>query len=453
MDAVREVRGELETVAGLLGDFRRSARDVEGRVKDFNGKLDELARVQARLAALERVSGELEGRTQALAPRIEFVTGVEARLNRLSELSQQIDQRLAAQLSRQQELEAMRSEQDGLGLQLADLQQLAATLRSDHTIPDMESRLAELERRHTDLGQRLVRVETLETSLAAAEARSADLGQEIAAMAERITRERGALDRVSEEVGRLTAQREQWRRELNETEGRQREVRESAAAIAARLQDLDAAEERLAARHGELQSSEERIERYGARVGSLDARLEELDRKLDLVNSRHTLVDRIKREVEAIAATCEKSREDALRVVGARKTIEDADRRTANVEARTTAMEDRFARMERKFASLETAEGKVDALCNLIADIEINLENFREQKAIIDHVAEKLAQTEFQIRRAEMVTRELQEERQLASRIQAGIQSLRTSARRGDGLRLVEPERDEPPAQIATEGA
>ena len=69
------------------------------------------------------------------------------------------------------------------------------------------------------------------------------------------------------------------------------------------------------------------------------------------------------------------------------------------------------------------------------------------RRSVADQVDEEL---DFHL---EMVTRELQEERQLASRIQAGIQSLRTSARRGDGLRLVEPERDEPPAQIATEGA
>jgi chromosome segregation ATPase len=452
MDAVREMRSEVETVVGLLTDFRRSSREAEGRVKDFHARLGELEKVQARLDSLERVSGDLAGRTEALAPRLEFVAGVEARLNRLSELSQQIDERLAGQLTRQKDLEAMRAEQDGLGLQLADLQKLAATLRSDHTIPEMERRLAELESRHGILGQKLERVDTLETSLSASETRAADLGQELAALGERIAREGGQLEKVAEEAGRAAAQREQWRRELNETEGRQREVQQRASGLEAEVQKLAALEERIATRQGELLRSEERLERYGARIGNLDARLEELDRKLDLVNSRHTLVDRIKREVEVIAATCEKSREDALKVVGARKTLEDADRRMETVEVRTAAMEDRFAKIEKKFASLQAAEIKVDALGNLIGDIEVNLENFREQKAIIDHVAEKLAQAEFQIRRAEMVTRELQEERQLASRIQAGIQSLRTSARRSDELRLVESERSDPPARLATEG-
>src|SRR5262249_58668797 len=100
--------------------------------------------------------------------------------------------------------------------------------------------------------------------------------------------------------------------------------------------------EKLATRQDELLRSEERLGRYGERMSRLDARLEELDRKLDLVNSRHDLVDRIKREVESITVTCEKSREDALKVVGAKKAIEDADRRMVTMEARTGAMEDRF---------------------------------------------------------------------------------------------------------------
>jgi DNA repair exonuclease SbcCD ATPase subunit len=315
----------------------------------------------------------------------------------------------------------------------------------------MESRLAELERRHADLGQRLVRVEAMETSLAASETRAADLGQELAGLGDRIAREGSRLDKVAEEVGRAVTQREEWRQELAETQGRQRAVEEKAAAAETALQKLAELEQRLAVRQGELLRSEENLGRYGERIGSLDARLEELDRKLDLVNTRHALVDRIKREVEVIAVTCEKSREDALKVVGARKSIEDAARRMETVEGRTSAMEDRFARIEKKFASLEAAEVKVDTLGNLLADIEINLENFKEQKAIIDHVADKLAHVEFQIRRAEMVTRELQEERQLASRIQAGIQSLRT--RRGSGLRLVEGERADAEALQKAEGA
>ncbi len=90
-------------------------------------------------------------------------------------------------------------------------------------------------------------------------------------------------------------------------------------------------------------------------------------------------------------------------------------------------LDGKLARLRGKLEGVEEAEYKIDALSNILDDLTVNLETFREQKAVIDHVAAKLSQIDFEIKRAELVTQSLRDERQLASRIHQGIQSLRTS--------------------------
>jgi hypothetical protein len=55
----------------------------------------------------------------------------------------------------------------------------------------------------------------------------------------------------------------------------------------------------------------------------------------------------------------------------------------------------------------------------------VNLETLGEQKAVIDHVAEKLARLEFMMQEAQNTMRTLQHERELAERIEQSIKQLR----------------------------
>jgi hypothetical protein len=64
----------------------------------------------------------------------------------------------------------------------------------------------------------------------------------------------------------------------------------------------------------------------------------------------------------------------------------------------------------------------------VIADVEANLENLKEQRTVVEHVAEKLARLDFALQRAEAATRELREERALASRIYKSLQEQKAAA-------------------------
>ena len=73
---------------------------------------------------------------------------------------------------------------------------------------------------------------------------------------------------------------------------------------------------------------------------------------------------------------------------------------------------------------------KTNAIVHLLDDVRINLETLGEQKAVVDHVAEKVAQLEFMLQEARNTLRTLQHERELAERIEQGIKQLRSARRR-----------------------
>ncbi|HEY6353853.1 MAG TPA: hypothetical protein VIY30_05140, partial [Burkholderiaceae bacterium] len=54
------------------------------------------------------------------------------------------------------------------------------------------------------------------------------------------------------------------------------------------------------------------------------------------------------------------------------------------------------------------------------------LEMLGEQRAVVDHVGEKLARLDFTVQEAHNTLRALQREREVAERIEQGIKALRT---------------------------
>ena len=75
---------------------------------------------------------------------------------------------------------------------------------------------------------------------------------------------------------------------------------------------------------------------------------------------------------------------------------------------------------------------KANAIVHVLDDVRINLETLGEQKAVIDHVAEKVAQLEFMLQEARNTLRALQHERELAERIEQGIKQLRSKTVKAD---------------------
>ena len=94
----------------------------------------------------------------------------------------------------------------------------------------------------------------------------------------------------------------------------------------------------------------------------------------------------------------------------------------------TGETEDKIAIIEARRKTVDEVQSKTNLISNLLQDVRVNLETLGEQKAVIDHVGEKLAKLEFMMQKAQNTLRTLQHERELAERIEMSIKQLRKRA-------------------------
>ena len=84
---------------------------------------------------------------------------------------------------------------------------------------------------------------------------------------------------------------------------------------------------------------------------------------------------------------------------------------------------------------VDEVQTKTSLISNLLEDVRINLETLGEQKAVIDHVSEKLARLDFMMQEAQNTLRTLQHERELAERIEQSIKQLRSRSPKTEDLK------------------
>jgi len=84
--------------------------------------------------------------------------------------------------------------------------------------------------------------------------------------------------------------------------------------------------------------------------------------------------------------------------------------------------------IEERRKMVEEVQTRANAITNLLDDINVNLEMLGEQRAVIDHVGEKIARLDFMVQEAQNTLRALQREREVAERIEQGIRSLRATS-------------------------
>jgi hypothetical protein len=84
--------------------------------------------------------------------------------------------------------------------------------------------------------------------------------------------------------------------------------------------------------------------------------------------------------------------------------------------------------VESRRREVEEVQAKAGMVVNLLSDIRTHLETVTEQKAVIDHLNEKLANVDFAMQEAHNTLRMLNQERELAQRIEQSIKQLRTRA-------------------------
>ena len=95
---------------------------------------------------------------------------------------------------------------------------------------------------------------------------------------------------------------------------------------------------------------------------------------------------------------------------------------------RASDVAEKISDVESRRREIDEVQAKAGMVANLLSDIRGHLETVTEQKAVIDHLNEKLANVDFVMQEAQNTLRMLNQERELAQRIEQSIKQLRMRA-------------------------
>jgi chromosome segregation ATPase len=113
-------------------------------------------------------------------------------------------------------------------------------------------------------------------------------------------------------------------------------------------------------------------------------------------------------------------------VVDHRQDVTTLRAQVEDLLGRVSDTDEKIANIESRRKMVEEVQSRTNSITNLLDDINVNLEMLGEQKAVIDHVGEKLARLDFMVQEAQNTLRALQREREVAERIEHSIKTLRT---------------------------
>jgi septation ring formation regulator EzrA len=182
----------------------------------------------------------------------------------------------------------------------------------------------------------------------------------------------------------------------------------------------------LEERRSQVAFSERKVAAVESHLAELAQASDEVDRRLHAISEREVIVSAVRREVEAVHAVSARSREDLDYLAGQRDEVTRLRTQVQHLLDTAAETEEKIATIESRRRSVDEVQAKAGMIANLLADVQLDLDAMTEQKAVVAHVAEQLAGIQFVSQEAAGLLRALAQERELAQRIAASLQQLRS---------------------------
>jgi chromosome segregation ATPase len=375
---------------------------------------------------LSEMAADLERQLGRVAERMEFVTAVEGRLNALQALAVDVDGKLAAQLERRADLETLRTQCDGVIAQMLDAQKkIEAVAALQCKILPMDNKISTLQDRIEKTGKRVKEVQRAEEDLAAQESRLAELVEASRSLAGEVAERMLQTQAFSETVSRTDVAREELVADLTRIQTRQREVAAHAETAEDQLRRAEALFKALEQRRSQLAFSEKKLGDIEVRLAELAETSATIERRMKALATQESVIEAVRTEIQAVHEINAKSRADLQYVAGQRDEVAGLRRQMENLLGLANATEEKIAAIEARRRDVEHVQARATLTANLLEDVRVNLETVSEQKAVVDHLTERLATVQFVMQEAQNTLRLLNQERELAERIEQGIRQLR----------------------------
>ncbi len=432
------LRDKLSGDRAALEAFGERATTLLSRTPELESKMDAVLSKMATVdegtksaTRLGELAAELDAQLTRVGARLQFIEKLEGRINNLHVVTADVDRKLAEQLARRNEVESLKSLCDTLGTQVGDAQQKLDGVAA------LQARLLPLTSQVATLGESIARsqqlVETVkqeESVVHEQKARLAELVAQSKTLASETSERLKQVQAVGDELGRAAAIKEELLTELARVQARQRDAVTQTEAAEDQLKRAETMVKQLEQRRTQLAFSEKKITTFELRLTDLTRATEGVEQKIKLIAEKESLVQAVKAEVESVHKISSRSKADLQFVTDHRAEVTDLRGKVEDLLGRVSDTDTRIADIESRRKMVEEVQTRANAITNLLDDINVNLEMLGEQRAVIDHVGEKLARLDFMVQEAQNTLRALQREREVAERIEQGIKSLR--ARTGE---------------------
>ena len=426
-DRLSADRAALETFGDRLTSFKARTPELEATMDAILGKLTLVDEGTKQATKLGEVASDLDAQLTRVTGRIQFVEKLEGRMNTLHSVTVEVDRKLAEQLARRADLDTLKTQCDGVIAQMLDAHQKIEAVGALQTkILPMSNRLSVLQDRIEKAGASVKEVQRDEAVLTEQDVRLTELvetGRTLAAdTAERMKQTQA----LTEELARSGAAKDELIAELARIQTRQRDAVAQAEAAEDQLKRAEAMYKSLEQRRSQLAFSEKKLAGVESRLAELGQKPAEIEQKMKALAERETLVNSVKAEVDTVHQISAKSRADLQFVSDQREEVASMRRQVQDLLAKAGETEDKIGIIEARRKTVDEVQAKTNLIANLLEDVKVNLETLGEQKAVIDHLTDKLARLEFVMQEAQNTLRMLTHERELAERIEQSIKQLRT---------------------------
>jgi len=398
----KEMRETQVNTTAWLKTVQETVTDLQSRVHQLNVFRPTVESVQKDM---ERVAGTME----EISSRRHIVDEVQTRLTELCALADQLDDRTKTFRMR---------------IEIAEGRFLSVTKQADETerigklVVGVAQTVADAEGRVGELARSIASIEGRSENLERVAEQARVLGGEL-------EQRHGALDKASERMEQASALRLEAADAVQRLDDRIRALQALLHTVEGQVLELDVMSDELESRSSKLGYVEKRMAQFEHQLVKWEVVEGELGRALEQVAARQATVDALRADLKHMFELAERTAGDVSVITEAQREIEESKASLRELLRRLHETDVSMAGLEERQRQIEQAEQRLARADALLIDIHSSLDALHGQKAVVDHVIEKIGSLTLEAQQAETLIDRLREERDITNRVRASLEDLR----------------------------
>ena len=244
-------------------------------------------------------------------------------------------------------------------------------------------------------------------------------------LAGELAQRHGAFDKASERMEQASVLRLEAADAVQRLDERIGALKGLLDTAEGRVLELDVLADELESRSSKLGWVEKRMAQFEQQLARWELVEGELGRALEQVAARGATVDALRADLKHMFELAERTAGDVGIITDAQREIQESKVSLQELLRRLHETDVSMAGLEERQQQIEQAEQRLARAEALLIDINASLEALHSQKAIVDHVIEKIGSLTLEAHQAETLIDRLREERDITNRARAALEDLR----------------------------